>query len=200
MHRKALGATPGARARFTNISIKPELTMKASQTITGPPFDAAVAEFELTQGLRALQPIAIAVSGGVDSLTLAILASRALPPAARVMFHAVSPAVPTEATERVTALAKQERWELVVFDAGEFGNEEYRRNPVNRCFHCKQSLYGSIRQKTMATILSGTNLDDLGEYRPGLDAARHFGVRHPICGSRHIKSRGTSSSDAAWSW
>ena len=156
-----------------------ELAMKASETIIGPLFDAAAAEFELTQNLRALQQIAIAVSGGVDSLTLATLASRALPPSARVMFHAVSPAVPTEATKRVSALAKQEGWELVVFDAGEFGNEEYRRNPVNRCFHCKQSLYGSIRQKTTATILSGTNLDDLGEYRPGLDAARHFGVRHP---------------------
>ena len=58
--------------------------MKASETIDGPLFNAAAAEFELTQGLRALQPIAIAVSGGVNSLTLATLASRALPPAARV--------------------------------------------------------------------------------------------------------------------
>ena len=137
------------------------------------------AQEELTRCLRRLGPVAIAVSGGVDSLTLATLANRILPPGACSMFHAVSPAVPLEATERVRALAHEERWHLTVFDAGEFGNETYRTNPVNRCFHCKHSLYESIRRLTPATILAGTNRDDLGEYRPGLEAAQLFGVRHP---------------------
>ena len=137
------------------------------------------AQEELTRCLQRLGPVAIAVSGGVDSLTLATLANRVLPPDACSMFHAVSPAVPLEATERVRALAREEGWHLTVFDAGEFGNETYQANPVNRCFHCKHSLYESIRRLTPATILAGTNRDDLGEYRPGLDAARLFGVRHP---------------------
>jgi uncharacterized protein len=54
------------------------------------------------------------------------------------------------------------------------------RNPVNRCFYCKTSLYGSIRPHTVAQIVSGTNLDDLGEYRPGLLAAKEHAVRHPF--------------------
>ncbi|MBV9491425.1 MAG: adenine nucleotide alpha hydrolase [Verrucomicrobia bacterium] len=133
----------------------------------------------MTHCLQRLRPVAIAVSGGVDSLTLATLAGRVLPPGTCSIFHAVSPAVPPEATERVRALAQREAWQLTVFDAGEFGNEDYRENPVNRCFHCKHSLYESIRRLTLATILSGTNRDDLGEYRPGLEAARLFGVHHP---------------------
>jgi uncharacterized protein len=141
--------------------------------------EIATAQEKLTRCLQRSEPVAVAVSGGVDSLTLATLANRVLPPGACYIFHAVSPAVPAEATERVRALAQQERWRLTVFGAGEFGNENYRSNPVNRCFHCKHSLYERIRQLTGATLLSGTNRDDLGEYRPGLDAARLFGVRHP---------------------
>jgi uncharacterized protein len=95
------------------------------------------------------------------------------------MFHAVSPAVPGEATERVRALAEAEGWALTVVDAGEFADPTYRANPVNRCYYCKTNLYGAIRPLTQARILSGANTDDLGEYRPGLDAAREHGVRHP---------------------
>ena len=56
----------------------------------------------------------------------------------------------------------------------------YRANPANRCFFCKTNLYGAIARRSDARILSGTNLNDLGEYRPGLDAARAHGVRHPF--------------------
>jgi uncharacterized protein len=51
---------------------------------------------------------------------------------------------------------------------------------VNRCFYCKQSLYVEIARHTDAQVLSGANKDDLGEYRPGLDAAREAGARHPF--------------------
>ncbi len=129
--------------------------------------------------LRDTGPVAVAVSGGVDSLTLATLAHRVLRGEVE-MFHAVSPAVPQEATDRVRTLAAREGWKLSVVDAGEFGDADYRRNPVNRCFYCKTNLYGALVPHTTAQIVAGTNLDDLGEYRPGLDAARNHGVRHPF--------------------
>lgn len=129
--------------------------------------------------LAAMPAIACAVSGGVDSLTLATLAHRRL--AGRVtMYHAVSPAVPDEATRRTRALAEREGWTLEILDAGEFLNTQYRANPSNRCYFCKTSLYGAIRPATTAQIVSGTNLDDLGEYRPGLEAAKEHDVRHPF--------------------
>ncbi len=129
--------------------------------------------------LRGIGPCAVAVSGGIDSLTLATAAFAVLGDAV-TMHHAVSPAVPGEATVRVRALAARFGWALDVFDAGEFADPAYRANPVNRCFFCKTNLYGAVAGRTDKTILSGTNLDDLGEYRPGLEAARAFGVRHPF--------------------
>jgi pyridinium-3,5-biscarboxylic acid mononucleotide sulfurtransferase len=80
----------------------------------------------------------------------------------------------------VQALAAREGWKLSVVDAGEFGDADYRSNPVNRCFYCKTNLYGALVPHTTAQIVAGTNLDDLGEYRPGLDAAKNHGVRHPF--------------------
>jgi len=129
--------------------------------------------------LSTLPAIACAVSGGVDSLTLATFAHRRF--ADRVtMYHAVSPAVPDEATRRTQGLAEREGWSLTLIDAGEFAVAQYRANPLNRCYFCKTSLYGAIRPATTAQIVSGTNLDDLGEYRPGLDAAAEHSVRHPF--------------------
>jgi pyridinium-3,5-biscarboxylic acid mononucleotide sulfurtransferase len=129
--------------------------------------------------LRQPDSVAVAVSGGVDSMTLAAFAHRTRH-GATTMFHAVSPAVPPEATERVRRYARYEEWDLQVFDAGEFGDTKYLANPVNRCFHCKTHLYGAIANRTSATLLSGTNIDDLGDFRPGLAAARTFDVRHPF--------------------
>jgi uncharacterized protein len=123
--------------------------------------------------------LAVAVSGGVDSLTLATLAHRTSSVQAE-MFHAVSAAVPAEATARVRELAAREGWKLSVLDAGEFEDAHYRSNPVNRCFYCKTNLYAALVPRSSAQIVAGTNLDDLAEYRPGLDAAKNHGVRHPF--------------------
>jgi uncharacterized protein len=126
--------------------------------------------------------LAIAVSGGVDSMTLAAFAHRlhqsgGMAPVA--MIHAVSPAVPSAATERVRARGEREGWRLTVTGAGEFDDKRYRDNPVNRCYFCKTNLYDRIRVLTTGAIASGANLDDLGDYRPGLLAAAERSVVHP---------------------
>lgn len=133
--------------------------------------------------LRELAPVRIAVSGGVDSLTLALVAGRVLGDRA-TMLHAVSPAVPAEATRRVTETAALEGWALRLIDAGEFEDEAYLENPYDRCFFCKTHLYGAMARVGAGTLLSGTNTDDLDDYRPGLRAAADHGVRHPFveCG------------------
>ena len=128
--------------------------------------------------LDEMGPVAVAVSGGVDSMTLSLVAHR-LSQGFAEMFHAVSPAVPVQATRRVRKYARSQGWDLRILNAGEFANGNYMRNPVNRCYYCKSSLYSSISKHTQATLVSGTNLDDLGDYRPGLGAAGEYGVRHP---------------------
>jgi uncharacterized protein len=141
---------------------------------------------ELQEVLDGIGRVAIAVSGGVDSMTLAAAASRRLGSRAS-MLHALSPAVPPEATARVRAYARREGWDLQILDAGEFADPDYLRNPANRCYFCKTHLYGAMAARTTATLASGTNLDDLGDYRPGLEAAREHGVRHPYVEARMDK-------------
>lgn len=136
----------------------------------------ADAETRLAQVLARYPDLTIAVSGGVDSLTLATFAGRMAPV---TVAHAVSPAVPAEATQRVSDLAQSEGWTLRVLNAGEFNDPAYLSNPLNRCYFCKTNLYARIREVVTGTIAAGTNTDDLGEYRPGLQAASQHGVVHP---------------------
>lgn len=138
--------------------------------------------------LRACGEVAVALSGGVDSLTLAAFAHRFLDSKA-TLVHAVSPAVPPAATLRVKEFAAARRAVLTVLDAGEFESEAYRANPANRCYFCKSHLYEAIRARFQSTVLSGTNYDDLSDFRPGLTAARERGVRHPFVEAGLTKAR-----------
>ncbi len=90
------------------------------------------------------------------------------------------PAVPAEATARVRRLAAAEGWDLLVTGTGEFDDPRYRDNPANRCYFCKTNLYDRIAGLTERPIASGANLDDLGDYRPGLIAAAERKVVHPM--------------------
>jgi uncharacterized protein len=133
----------------------------------------------LIDELRRYPSLAIAVSGGVDSLTLATVAHRAMSPAP-LMVHAVSAAVPAAATERAREAAAAQGWSLKEIVAGEFDDANYLANPYNRCYHCKSNLYRSMRAITDRALASGTNVDDLSDFRPGLKAATERDVVHPF--------------------
>jgi uncharacterized protein len=145
------------------------------------------ADARLDAVIGGFESLAIAVSGGVDSMTLAAFSHRRHPNAI-TMIHAVSPAVPVEGTHRVRQLADQEGWRLIVTGTGEFADPRYRDNPSNRCYFCKTNLYDRIRSLTPHRIASGANLDDLGDYRPGLLAAAERDVVHPYIEARMDKA------------
>ncbi len=138
-----------------------------------------VALERLCRVLEKIGSPAIAVSGGVDSITLAYVAGNVAECEAEI-FHAISPAVPAAATARVKDHARRFGWKLTIIEAGEFSDPRYLNNPLNRCYFCKSSLYQRIARHTAAEICSGANLDDLGDYRPGLIAAKEARVRHPF--------------------
>ncbi len=86
--------------------------------------------------------LTIALSGGIDSLTLSAAAARVRGADGLTLCHAVSPAVPAAATARVHDFAARHGLALRVVDAGEFADASYRANPVNRCHFCKSNLSG----------------------------------------------------------
>lgn len=136
--------------------------------------------------LTEVEPRIVACSGGVDSLVLATVA-HAEAPGSTVVVHTVTPAVPSDGTARVVASAAEHGWDLRLVRSLEFDDERYLSNPTDRCYHCKSNLYDAIDElrhdaslSTGATIVSGANTDDLGEYRPGLIAAAEHAVRHPF--------------------
>jgi uncharacterized protein len=87
--------------------------------------------------------------------------------------------VPEDASGRVRDYAQREGWRLDVIDAREFADANYIANPHDRCFYCKTHLYSTMADAVNGVLVSGTNSDDLGDYRPGLRAAADYGVRHP---------------------
>lgn len=137
---------------------------------------------DLQYVLSTFEQCVIAVSGGVDSMLLAYVAHslQASNSGFKVaMAHAYSPAVPQDAYLRVKQYAKQYGWALTVLDAAELDNPDYVANPVNRCYFCKSNLYTRIANAFSGVpIISGTNTDDLSDYRPGLIAATENHVRH----------------------
>jgi uncharacterized protein len=139
----------------------------------------------LRQVLSSSAPTVVACSGGIDSMLLATISHRQ-DPVNTLVVHSTSPAVPEQAGSRVRHAAAKEGWRLSMIRTGEFNNQAYLSNPSDRCYHCKSHLYlrvDSFIQHTpgfeTGTIVSGTNKDDLLDYRPGLQAAREYGVRHP---------------------
>ncbi|HEY8088083.1 MAG TPA: ATP-dependent sacrificial sulfur transferase LarE, partial [Polyangiaceae bacterium] len=133
--------------------------------------------------LRDLGSVLVCYSGGVDSAFVLAAAHDVLGPRA-VGMTAVSPSLAPFEKEAAVAVAAQigARHELV--ESHEIERPGYVANASDRCFHCKSELYDIAAAKKdawgLAHVLNGTNVDDLGDHRPGLDAARNAGVRSPL--------------------
>src|SRR6187551_556417 len=138
---------------------------------------------ELESRIRPLGSCIVAFSVGADSLLVAALAATALGTRA-LAVTAVSPALATGELggARDVARAIGVRHELIT--TAELEREGYRANDRDRCYHCKSELYeqleGLAARRGYEAVLSGANVDDLGDWRPGLAAAAEHGVRHPL--------------------
>jgi uncharacterized protein len=132
--------------------------------------------------------VAIAVSGGVDSLTLASFAWTLRPALTVRMIFADGAAVPQAARARVHALAEEQGWPLQVIDAGELADPDYVKNPVNRCYFCKSHLFDATAVVTDAVVCTGTNVDDVADFRPGRSAAAERGIAEPFVEAQMRKS------------
>jgi uncharacterized protein len=144
---------------------------------------ASIADLKLAKlraTLGAMNSALVCYSGGVDS-ALVLAVAHAVLGARAVGMTAVSPSLAPFEKEAAVAVAKQigARHELV--DSQEIERPGYVANAPDRCFHCKSELYDIAERKArewgLEHVLNGTNVDDLGDYRPGLDAAKNAGVR-----------------------
>jgi uncharacterized protein len=130
----------------------------------------------------------IAFSGGVDSSLVAWLAAAQLGPERHLAVISASPSLKLSDLDEGKAFAARHGIRLQVVETRELQNPDYASNPANRCYFCKHTLYtelsGLAEQYSPCWILNGTNTDDLGDYRPGLQAADEFEVRSPLaeCG------------------
>jgi len=125
----------------------------------------------------------VAFSGGVDSSLVAAVAGRVLGERA-LAVTAVSPALATGELDGARAVAAAVGIAHRAISTGELAREGYRRNGADRCYHCKSELYDQLAvlaaAEGFAATFSGANVDDLGDWRPGLRAAAEHEVRHPL--------------------
>ena len=133
--------------------------------------------------LDGIPSLIVAYSGGVDSAFLAHIASDVLGNRA-LCITADSASYPDRHRQIARDLAGRFGFHHEIIHTAELERPEYRANPANRCYYCKHELYshltGIARERGIAVIADGSNADDRGDYRPGRQAAREFGVRSPL--------------------
>jgi uncharacterized protein len=162
---------------------KTRKTRKKRNTTSNVPHEAASKARRLFDLLASFDSAIVAFSGGVDSAYLAWAATQVLGPRA-LCVTADSPSYPDHHRQIALRIAREFGLHHEIVTTGELQRPEYRANPVDRCYYCKQELFTTLstiaRARGFAVLLDGNNADDRGDYRPGRKAAREFGVRSPL--------------------
>jgi pyridinium-3,5-biscarboxylic acid mononucleotide sulfurtransferase len=145
--------------------------------------DAPAKLAELRRQLAAMGSVLVCYSGGIDSAFVLAVAHEVLGERA-VGMTAVSPSLAPFEREEAIAVARQIGARHELAESREIDDPSYVANHTDRCFHCKSELYRLSAEKqrewSLRVVVNGTNLDDLGDYRPGLEAAKQAGVRSPL--------------------
>ncbi len=138
---------------------------------------------QLLRRFQELDGALVAFSGGIDSTLVLKMASDVFGARATAVT-ATSPTFPQEECDAVRRLSEEIGVRLIMASTNQLHIHDFVRNDSTRCYHCKHDLYRlfePIKQETgIATVVDGTNVDDLGDDRPGITAARAFGVRSPL--------------------
>jgi len=140
--------------------------------------------FQLQEILRGIGRVVIGFSGGVDSTLLLRVALDTLGTEQVLALIGDSDSYPTRELHEAKALADELGAHYRVIQSKELEDERYAANPSNRCYYCKSDLFSRCvaiaREQDFNAVLDGNNADDVGDWRPGQQAARELGVRSPL--------------------
>jgi uncharacterized protein len=160
---------------------------------------------QLSATVRQFRSALVCYSGGVDSAFVLAIAARELGDRA-VAMTAVSPSLPPGELDDAERLAREIGAVHRVVASNEMADPNYVANGPDRCFYCKSELYDIAEAKRsewgLAVMLNGTNCDDLGDHRPGLEAAKKAGVRSPLvdCGFTKADVRAAAQAIGLRAW
>ena len=138
---------------------------------------------KLTEFLESLDSLIVAFSGGIDSVLLLRVSHDVLGNGV-LAVTADSPSIPRKELEECKIIASSIGARHLVIQTREVEISDYSRNPHNRCYFCKSELYSRLLRvavdEKISLVADGTNMDDLGDYRPGLRAGLEYGVISPL--------------------